>query len=66
MYYMAFWFLELKSRVDALGQRVFNLSWNGHLLDSGMDIFDLTDALHQAYEIFRSGPFGPYEVKSPH
>ena len=61
MYYMAFWFVELDPRVDAPGLRVFNLSSNGYLLVSGIDIFNSVKALYTAYQLYSSSPYGPYE-----
>ena len=61
MYYMAFWFVELDPRVDAPGLRVFNLSSNGHLLKSGIDIFARMNGLYIGYQIYTADPHGPYE-----
>ena len=63
MYYMAFWFAELDSRVDAAGQRVFNLSSNGNVLKDAVDLFARFNALYIGYQIYTGNPHGPYKDK---
>ena len=60
-YCLSFWFVELDTRVEAAGQRVFNLTSNGYLLLSGIDIFASVKALYTTYQLYSSSPYGPYE-----
>ena len=58
-YYVAFYFAELDSRVNASRLRVFNISINGNSYYSDIDVYDEV-GLYRAFEIYSSTPQGPY------
>ena len=58
-YYVAFYFAELDSRVNASGLRVFDMSINGRPVFLNLDVYKQV-GLYRGYEIYSPKPQGPY------
>jgi hypothetical protein len=63
-YYMVLWFAEFNPRVNAAGQRVFDVKTNNKLFFDVVDVYSWS-GLYRAYEIYTitDKPLGPYTDK---
>ena len=58
-YYVAFYFAEVDSRVNASGLRVFDIWVNKKSFFSDVDVYNRV-GLYSAYEVYSPKPQGPY------
>ena len=61
-YYIAYFFAEVDERVNASGQRVFDITVNGDLFAQGVDIYTDASGMYKGLEYYTntSVPLGPY------
>jgi hypothetical protein len=59
-YFLALLFAEIDPRVNAPGQRVFDLTLNGITVYQGFDVYSESKGLYVAREIYAVEPYGPY------
>jgi hypothetical protein len=59
MYHVELFFAEIDSRVNASGQRVFNITINGENFYPLLDVYERV-GLYASEEIYSKYPLGPY------
>ena len=61
-YFLAMFFAEIDPRVNASGQRVFDITVNGDLFAQGVDIYTDASGMYKGLEYYTntSVPLGPY------